>query len=638
MTLSQFEFENEGPLEKVECEDVPDLMVIAGPNGVGKTTLLNNIASKFQNRFSVVPSGSVDRLIQETEMMLRRNKTSSTKPGRYLNTPSRVNSYSNTNSDQTNVAFVGPHRGMSNNLEIRESHLIGMPTYSSKFLYSLSKANQNTLNQWLNKGEGNIRSGPYRDRQKGFSDQLPYYEVRRRLSQIEYKVGEYKKENYGQQKEAEDDPVLGWLSPMQDAISEVLPGIELEEVQKENHRYVLNFRNRDGSIVNFEGLSSGEKDTIALLFLLIEDEIEEQFSDIDIVETSRNDLVVLYDSPEVYLHPQLQLRFINYIKDLLQTRTEEERNLQIIICSHSKMVIDNVPDESLYYLFFPDQVDENQLQPASDVPDELRALISEEIGLTALSSGEDILLVEGEDDREVFQRVGQDLYNDLSIIQMNGKEQIVELDSAFNKLVPKLKQNGVNLYAIVDRDRDLDLEEYVSDYLHFLPATSIENIVLNPEAIFQTVRQVHGIDLGDLGYKDADDVESLLANIVTDEDFIEEEAEMRWNEQFNPFNLSYGSYRSAEEFADINSFAENEIQNRLNHIKNFDEIREEVERLAKNGNRDDLHGKKILKKVSEEFEIKSDRLLRICASHLKFQDLPEETREFLMRIDQESSS
>jgi len=528
---------------------------------------------------------------------------------------------------------------MSSNLEIRESHLIGMPTYSSKFLYSLSKANQNTLNQWLNRGEGNIRAGPYRDRQKGSSDQLPYYEVRRRLSQIEYKVGEYKKENYGQSKETEDDPVLGWLSPLQEAINKILPGIELEGVEKtDNHRYVLRFRNRDGSIVNFEGLSSGEKDAIALLFLLVEDEIEEQFSDINIVETSRNDLVVLYDSPEVYLHPQLQLRFINYIKDLLHTRTKEERDLQIIICSHSKMVIDNVPDESLYYLFFPDQVEENQLQPASDVPEELRALISEEIGLTALSSGEDILLVEGDDDREVFQRVGEDFFNDVSIIQMNGKEQIVELDSAFNKLVPKLKQNGVNLYAIVDRDRDLDLANYVSDYIHFLPATSIENIILDPEAIFKTVEEILGRELEELSYEGPEDIELLLEEIVTDEEFIEEESEKRWDEQFNPFNLSYSSYRSAKGFPDIKSFAENEIQSRLDNVKNFNQIRIEVEQLAESGNIAELHGKMILGQVSNEFNIKKERLLRMCASHLKLQELPEETREFLKRIDEESSA
>jgi len=536
-------------------------------------------------------------------------------------------------SKETNVAFVGPHRGMSGNIEIEERRLIGMPIYSSKFLYSLSKSNRDTLNHWLNKGQGNIRSGPYRNRQKGMSDELPYYEVRRRLSQIQYNVEDYILENFKEQQDIQNDDILDWLSPIQEAIKQVLPGIELLEVKKtEDHKYILKFENRDGSIVKYNELSSGEKDAIALLFLLVEDEIEEQFTEIDIVDKSENDLVVLYDSPEAYLHPQLQLSFIKYVKDYLKTKTEADRNVQIVICTHSKMIIDNVPDESLYYLFYPDQVEENQLQSASNIPDELKTLISEEIGLTALSSGEDIMLVEGDDDREVFHRVDEDLHNDLSVIQMGGKKQIVELDDAFNKLVPNLKQSGVNLYAVVDRDRDLNLDRDVSDNIHTLPVTSIENIVLNPKAIFKTVEEMLGRGLPDFPYDNPEDIESLLEDIVIDQEFINAESQTRWNEQFNPFNLSYGSYEASNGFSNIESFAENEIQNKLSDVKEFSQIKEEVNQLAENGEIDHLDGKRILGEVSNEFGIKKDRLLRMCASRTEFQHLPEETRRFLQKI------
>lgn len=488
MPLPQFEFQNEGPISNIECNDVPDLMIVAGPNGVGKTTLLDNIANSIEK-----------------------------------------GSFSTDSLGETNAAFVGPHRGLQNQIDISEQQLIGIQNYSSKHLYSKSLSHGPNMRKLLEGGSHTgIPSRPYQSRKKTDSDELPYFEVQRRLAQIHHDLKDYSWEKIQDEGEFKEKGILDWLSPLQEAIDVVLPGIELVEVEKtEEYNYILKFRNRDGSTVTFHELSSGEKDAVALLFLLVEDEIEEQFTDTDVVDRSEEDLVILYDSPEVYLHPQLQLNFINYIKDNLHKERVSDRRVQIIIATHSKMIIDNVSDESLYYMFFVDQIDGNQLKPASDLPDELRNLISEEIGLTALSSGEDLLLVEGSDDREVFHRVDDDIETGLSVIPMGGKDPIVELDEAFNTLVPELKQSGVNLYAIVDRDRELNLDDEVSDNIHALPTTSIENLVLQSEAIFKTVDEVLGEDLEDMGYDSPEDIESLLEDIVTDEEFIEWEAQLR---------------------------------------------------------------------------------------------------------------
>lgn len=628
MAINGFEFEDNGPLSEVKCEEVPDLMIIAGPNGVGKTTLLNSIADQYGSRFSSIDERPAEDVIQDVNQIVRKFRINRPEAGEFIESP-EVKTHE---GDETDVAFVGPHRGLSGNMEIEKRNLLGMPSYSSKLLYALSNASQNTVNNYLRRGEGNIPSGPYRQREKGESDELPYYEVRRRLSQIQHDINQYHQEK-SKKGEDIDDAVKTWLTPIKQAIDEVLPGIELLKIDEtDDHRFVLRFENRDGSIVRFNELSSGEKDAIALLFLLVEDEIEQQFDHLDIVDKSEEDLVVLYDSPEAYLHPQLQLTFINYIKSYLKTKSKSDRSIQIIICTHSKMMIDNVGDESLFYLYFPDQVEENQLRPASEVPDELQTLISKEIGLTALSSGEDMLLVEGQDDREVFNRIDEDLNHHLSIIPMGGKERIIELDDAFNKLVPKLKDNGINLYAIVDRDRDLDLNRRISDNIHTLPSNSVENIVLKPEAIFETLKQILGRELSKSKYDKPEDIEYLLQDIISNDEFILSESQMRWNEQFNPFNLSYSSYEASEGFGSIEDFAQNELTAKLDDVKDFSQIKEEVEELVENGDIDKLHGKRILNKLSTKFGIDSGVLLRMCASELEYQDLPEETIDFLDEV------
>jgi energy-coupling factor transporter ATP-binding protein EcfA2 len=294
MALQSFWYEDTGPLSNVKCENVPDLMVIAGPNGVGKSTLLDNIAQEYQDQFAtsrLFKSGDLKPVLNDADI-----------PEEEMEDIMESFEDSNIPNDDTNVAFVGPHRGMSSNISIRERDLIGMPAYSTKFLYSLSRLSQDATRYWLNKGQGNIRSGMFGN-QKGMTDELPYYEVRRRLAQIHTNIKEHVAEEFFEKGgEVERPEILEWLSPLQEAIDEVLPGIKLREVGKtDNHEYVLKFENRDGSIVNFKDLSSGEKDAIALLFLLVEDGIEDQFKDSDIVSKSEDDLVVLYDSP-IRLH------------------------------------------------------------------------------------------------------------------------------------------------------------------------------------------------------------------------------------------------------------------------------------------------------------------------------------------------
>jgi predicted ATPase len=621
MPLPSFRYEDTGPLNNVECEDVPDLMVIAGPNGVGKSTLLDNIAKESQDHFAtsrLYKSGELESFLNETEM-----------PEEEVENIIESFEDSTSSLDDTNVAFVGPHRGMSKQIPIRERDLIGMPGYSTKFLHSLSRLSQGATRYWLNKGQGNFRSGMFGN-EKGMLDELPYYEVRRRLAQIHSNIEEHVTEEFFEEGgEVEKPDILEWLSPLQEAIKEVLPGIELNGVGKtDEHEYVLEFENRDGSIVNFDDLSSGEKDAVALLFLLVEDGIEDQFKDSDIVNKSEDDLVVLYDSPEAYLHPQLQLNFLNYIKDYLNQKSDTDRKIQIIICTHSKMIVDNTPDESLYFLFYPSQVEENQLRPASTVPDELRELISNEMGLTALSSGEDILLVEGSDDREVIQRIDDEIEKELSVIGMGGKDPIVNLDETLNKM---MDVDGVNVYAIVDGDRNLELDEETPDNIHSLPVTSVENLILKPGVMFETLEEILGRKLQEKGYNSPKDVDDLLSSIITDDDFIEQEAHTRWNEQFGEFYISYRSFEQSEGFEDIESFAENELQNRLNNVKEFEEIKQKVKQLAENKKIDQLQGKEILKQVSNEFNIKTERLLRMCAKKLDTEDLPEDTEHFLQK-------
>lgn len=72
MGISSFNIQNIKALAKAECTDIPKVMVIAGPNGVGKSTLLYEIS---QGRGTVIDSGT-KVLYQPPHRAIRRTQVS----------------------------------------------------------------------------------------------------------------------------------------------------------------------------------------------------------------------------------------------------------------------------------------------------------------------------------------------------------------------------------------------------------------------------------------------------------------------------------------------------------------------------------------------------------------------------------
>ncbi|NIO38194.1 AAA family ATPase, partial [Candidatus Bathyarchaeota archaeon] len=78
----------------------------------------------------------------------------------------------------------------------------------------------------------------------------------------------------------------------------------------ERDTYKVYFKNRIGERVEFDYLSSGEKDILALVFPFVEKRVERELSRVKGESILGEDLVFLIDSPEAYLHPELQTRFL----------------------------------------------------------------------------------------------------------------------------------------------------------------------------------------------------------------------------------------------------------------------------------------------------------------------------------------
>lgn len=93
--------------------------------------------------------------------------------------------------------------------------------------------------------------------------------------------------------------------------------------------------------IEFLGLSSGEKNLLSMFsrFKRAADSIPEHQSEITLI----------LDEPEVMLHPQWQISFINLLNNNLH-KLFPNKKLQIIISSHSPMLISDLPKSNILFL------------------------------------------------------------------------------------------------------------------------------------------------------------------------------------------------------------------------------------------------------------------------------------------------
>jgi len=226
----------------------------------------------------------------------------------------------------------------------------------------------------------------------------------------------------------------------------------------------------------FNELSSGEREVIVLTF--------------DILSQNPYDCLILIDEPEVHLHPELTFRLIKVLKSI------GERN-QFFIFTHSADIIGNSLETGVHFLRPKSKVtgnqvmrvDENNIDFLHNLPN-----LRETIGL--ISVGKKLLFVEGKNtsiDRNVFATIAKASKMDIAIIPSESCSNINNISIMCETLEKGLF--GVEIFMI--RDRDGLMEEQISNYtskskgrLIFLPFYHIENAFLNPQAIAVIAKKI----------------------------------------------------------------------------------------------------------------------------------------------------
>jgi len=208
---------------------------------------------------------------------------------------------------------------------------------------------------------------------------------------------------------------------------------------------------------------------------------------------SKGSDTIILDEPDVYMHPDLQLKILKLVKSLFP---------QVIIATHSIEIISNVSPRNIVIIDKQDRQMRyaDHLAAVQNIVNDIGSVYN--LSLTKLNSAKKCVFVEG-DDIKILQEFYNILYPNISssldtipTLPLGGFKRINEAFGAA-KLLHDSSKGHFKCYAILDRDyyTDLQIEEQKKKaienhlILYIWNKKELENYIVNPKALFKLLRK-----------------------------------------------------------------------------------------------------------------------------------------------------
>lgn len=458
MALTSFRVENERALQLAECEAVPSVMIVAGPNGVGKSTLLYALSRRTGTAF--VGEGDTEILYQPPHRAIRRQQVQR----RWLT--GQLQRLAETFSGQQVSGFEGlnlpfPNRAPDN-----------VDEAGSTIKYTLGRLEN------------------------------------RRQAVLAAMVDDHSRRGL--------DLVTGELpdvfEPIRRLTSRLLPHLSFERIDFSNEDDIRCVFRRSDAVteteLDLDDLSSGEKAIFILFLPLIETDITARLEQLTPEAAAgvpaARDRVFLIDETEQHLHPELQTRLLGYLRE-----ESAHSSVQFIVTTHSPTLVDQSFDDELYLLTYADAPGANQLRRIASNAGRLETLRALTGNTFAITTGRTVVCIEGERDPSgepsdlALLQTLHPAASRYTFVPVGGKGNVIRVVTELRSEL-SAEGLGIRVAGIVDRDRAAT--ELVPGVVAW-PACMIENLLLDPEAIAAETRR-HGIDA------DRPHVEALLAAVA----------------------------------------------------------------------------------------------------------------------------
>lgn len=412
MKLSSISIQNALPVRLFEVGSLEDVVVLAGPNGVGKTRLLAAITDRLRAPVSGVGTG-VEAVVAATSDAERQDwakdeldLSSSDDAGLLAQTlqvgrrrRKWTSSLVNFESDRS-IRNLQPLQWSWDLQDLDEEDI----SWDLTFGYMCDRF-QDTVHSMFRMIEGQKQS------------------IATRAIQLK--------------REGKEAMNLGFSDPMEEfkrVFAMLLGPKRLADPQAKLQKlqYV-----QGGEVFDFESLSSGEREVVNIAF--------------DFLLRQPRDCIVFFDEPELHLHPELSYKLLRTLRSI------GERN-QFVLSTHSPEVISSSLDQSVIFIAPSKETSEgafiNQAIPVteSDETNQALRLLGQSIGIVAL--GKRIVLIEGEEsslDKQTYGSIIGEQMADLVLVPSGGKHLIESFDKVYEAVLDRTLW-GVEFFMVCDGD------------------------------------------------------------------------------------------------------------------------------------------------------------------------------------------
>lgn len=399
------------PVRRFAVDDLADVVVLAGPNGVGKTRLLTAIVSHLR---SPGAGGEVRAVVSATSDQERED-------------------WGKTDldlSDPNDAQLLVQTLQVGRRRRKWTSSLVNFESDRSiRNLQPLQWSWENMQDPEEEEISWDIPFGFMRDR---FQDT-----VHSMFRMIEGQKQRIANRAVQLKRDGKESMNLTFPDPMEEfkRVFEMLLGPkQLADPQARLQRlqYI-----QGGETLDFESLSSGEREVINIAF--------------DFLLRQPHDCIVFFDEPELHLHPELSYKLLRTLQSI------GGRN-QFILSTHSPDVISSSLDQSVVFIA-PSKTAEggtylNQAIPVaeSDETNQALRLLGQSIGIVAL--GKRIVLIEGDEsslDKKTYGSILGNRHPDLVLVPSGGKHVIQSFDTVYDSVLNRTLW-GVEFYMLCDGD------------------------------------------------------------------------------------------------------------------------------------------------------------------------------------------
>jgi len=393
------------PVQKFEAEELNNMVFLAGPNGIGKSRLIEAILAYFR---SPTVSPNMHMIIESTSQWEGEEWGKQTLDLSDRSDCQKLQQTLQKNRSRRNykssILYYESNRQITNLKPLQFTWEYTDP-YEEQIGWDFS------FNPLSGRAQDTIHS--------------IFKKIQSQKTSIANRAIKLREEGKDSMNLSFSDP----LDPFRQAFEQLLSPKKLIGVNMQGNSLRISDGDRE---INERALSSGEREVLNIVF--------------DFILRRPSDCIVFFDEPELHLHPELANKLINTLK------TVGEGN-QFIFCTHSAELLSGSLDNTVIFIQ-PQSLDENQavaVRLEDDTYDALNS-IGQSIGVVSL--GKKIVLIEGTKaslDKKTYLQIIKGRFPNLVLVPCEGKYTIQSFghiaDTVLNRTIW-----GVDFYLLSDRD------------------------------------------------------------------------------------------------------------------------------------------------------------------------------------------